>query len=290
VIFFKKSPPMQERIRELEQSAALRKREEDSLRFSLQQLRLLIDTAQDLFFLKDLQVPLPSLSIPPMPDSSAAGGGDPGRTDFELMPVRRPALPESDQRAVRSRALVVNVEPVGERFYENHKFPLIVAGNVVGVAGSVRDITDHTRAEEALQNSEELRNTILSNVGAYIFLKDRGYRYTYVNSMVGRLFGSNEQEIIGKDDTSFFSAASVEEIRRSDRRVIEHGETVTREEVDLASVDQAPRTYWTVKIPLRDGSGSIYGLCGISTDITALKRADEAMKLNAVNERRRCCS
>jgi len=273
---------LQERIRELEQSAALRKREEDSLRFSLQQLRLLIDTAPDLFFLKDLQYRYLLVNAA---NARFFGRGEEeilGRTDFELMPgeVAR-ACRESDQRAVRSRALVVNVEPVGERFYETHKFPLFVAGEVVGVAGIVRDTTDHKRTEEALQNSEELRNTILNNVGAYIFLKDRGSRYTYVNSMVGRLFGSSEQEIIGKDDTSFFSAASVEEIRRSDRRVIEHGETVTREEVDLASADQAPRTYWTVKIPLRDGSGSIYGLCGISTDITALKRADEAMKLNA---------
>jgi PAS domain-containing protein len=83
------------------------------------------------------------------------------------------------------------------------------------------------------RRAEELRRTILSNVGAYIYLKDTDYRYTSVNNKVCSLFGLREDEIIGKDDTSFFSSPSVEEITRSDRRVIEHGETVMREEPDL---------------------------------------------------------
>jgi len=273
---------LQERIRELEQSADLQKGGTDPLKFSLQQLRLLIDTAPDLFFLKDLQYRYLLVNAANARFFGRREKEILGSTDFDLMPEEAARFcRESDQRAVRSRALVVTVEPVGDRFYETHKFPLIVGGDMVGVAGIVRDITDHKRAEEELQNSEELRNTILNNIGAYIYLKDMQYRYTYVNSKVCRLFGRNEQEIIGNDDASFFSASSVEEIKRSDRLVIEHGETVTGEEIAVASSDEVPRTYWAVKIPLRDGDGSIYGLCGISTDITDRKRAEVEMKLNA---------
>ena len=83
----------------------------------------------------------------------------------------------------------------------------------------------------------------------------------------------------------FFSVESVEEIMRSDRPVIEQGETVSREETELTSSDKVPRTYWTVKLPLRDRTGKVTGLCGISTDITGLKRAEEAKGrlLNAVS-------
>ncbi|HLZ18963.1 MAG TPA: PAS domain S-box protein, partial [Smithellaceae bacterium] len=101
---------------------------------------------------------------------------------------------------------------------------------------------------------------------------------TYVNEKVCRLFGRGRDEIVGKDDSCFFSVNSLEEIKRSDCRVIEHGETVTREETDLTSSDKVPRTYWVVKLPLKDGQGNIYGLCGISTDITDLKRTEEALK------------
>jgi PAS domain S-box-containing protein len=121
---------------------------------------------------------------------------------------------------------------------------------------------------EALRDSEIRLNTILSNVGAYIYIKDTNYRYTYANSKACELLGRDLSAILGADDSTFFSPDSVEEILRSDRRVIENGEAVSREEADVSGPDGHPRTYWAVKLPLRDSKGEIYGLCGISTDIT----------------------
>jgi two-component system cell cycle sensor histidine kinase/response regulator CckA len=152
------------------------------------------------------------------------------------------------------------------------------SGEPLAMLSTFVDITEHKRAEEALRESEERQNTILSNVGAYIFLKDTQYRYTYANSKVCDLFGFKVDEIVGKGDASFFSLASVEEIMKSDRRVIEQGETVIREETDLTSSDKVPRSYWVVKLPLKDSSGKIYGLCGISTDITERKEAEKKLK------------
>ncbi|MFZ2198423.1 MAG: PAS domain S-box protein, partial [Thermodesulfovibrionales bacterium] len=137
------------------------------------------------------------------------------------------------------------------------------------------DITKRKRAEEALRTSEERLNTILDNVGAAIFIKDTNYRYTYVNRKVCEVFGRSAEEILGKSDKEFFSPGSVEEIMRSDRPVIERGETITREETEIMASDKMPHTYWTVKLPLRDSMGTVTGLCGISTDITERKQAEE---------------
>jgi PAS domain S-box-containing protein len=159
----------------------------------------------------------------------------------------------------------------GRRFHDVH-------GNEVGLIGVIADISVRKQAEEALRNNEGRLNTILDNVGAHIFIKDTRYRYTYVNRKTCELFGKGAQEITGKSDKEFFSAESVEEIMRSDRPVIEHGETVTREEAVLTSSDKVPRTYWTVKLPLRDSKGTVTGLYGISTDITLLKQAEEQVR------------
>jgi len=147
------------------------------------------------------------------------------------------------------------------------------------MAAAFTDITDRKKTEKALLDNQRLLNTVYDNVGAYIFMKDTAYRYTFANKKCCDLFGKDLPDIIGKTDVEFFSADSIPEIMKSDRRVIEQGETVTREETNLASPDgTGRRTYWTVKLPLRDSEGAIYALCGISTDITKLKQAEEALR------------
>lgn len=157
-------------------------------------------------------------------------------------------------------------------------FVLVLLFLVVWGRRLLREIRDRKRAEAALMESEKRYKEVLNNVGAYVFMKDMQYRYTFVNSKVCDLFGHKEEDILGKGDEAFFSISSVEEIMRSDRPVIERGETVEREEKDLSSADKRPRTYWTVKIPLRDSGGKIHGLCGISTDMSARRDMEEALR------------
>jgi len=143
--------------------------------------------------------------------------------------------------------------------------------------GFASDITERKLAEEALRESEKRLNDILNTIDAYIFIKDRNYRYTYANRKVCELFGQELDAIIGKEDGSFFGPESLAELRMSDRPVLEQGEPIAREEVLTSAVDGKVRTFWAVKIPLRDENGEIYGLCGNSTDITERKAAQEAV-------------
>ena len=54
------------------------------------------------------------------------------------------------------------------------------------------------------------------------------------------------------------------------------GETIRREEVDTTT--GKTRFYQTTKLPLRREDGTIYALCGISTDISELKAHEEQLK------------
>jgi two-component system, cell cycle sensor histidine kinase and response regulator CckA len=164
-------------------------------------------------------------------------------------------------------------------------FTMIVLSLIVWNQRLSREIRHRKKAEAALRESEMRTRDILDNVGAHIFIKDTQYRYTYVNNKVCDLFGLREQNILGKGDDAFFSAASVEEIMLSDRPVIEEGKTADREEKNLTSSDTPPRTYWTVKIPLRNDNGEICGLCGISTDITEHRQAELALEEEVVRRR-----
>ena len=125
--------------------------------------------------------------------------------------------------------------------------------------------------------SEDRLNTILNSVDAYIYIKDTHLRYQYANSRVCDLFGATAEQVAGQTDEAFFDKDTTTKLRVNDLRVIEHGERVAEEEVNRDQKGLVERSYLSVKLPLRRPDGSIYALCGISTDITQRKQAEEAM-------------
>lgn len=79
-----------------------------------------------------------------------------GATDFTLMPSETASnWRRTDYEALEAVRVVVSKEATGDKTYETLKFPVEIARGKVGVGGFIRDITERTRAEEALRKSEE---------------------------------------------------------------------------------------------------------------------------------------
>ena len=129
-----------------------------------------------------------------------------------------------------------------------------------------------------LAASERKLFSILEGVDAYIYLKDTQGRYLFANRPVRELFGAAMEHIVGKADEDFIDARTAAEIRDNDRAVLVEGKTVRTEETRADPNDGHASVYLSVKLPLRDETGEIYALCGISTDITERKRAEDAIK------------
>ncbi|MGI9196978.1 MAG: PAS domain-containing protein [Candidatus Nanopelagicales bacterium] len=110
--------------------------------------------------------------------------------------------------------------------------------------------------------------TILDTLEIAVYSKDLEGRYTYANQMVCDLFGASLEEIVGQDDSAFFDLEEADDLKANDREVLASGQTVAREERDVVKETGEERLYWTIKSPLRDASGAIVGLCGVSLDIT----------------------
>jgi diguanylate cyclase (GGDEF)-like protein/PAS domain S-box-containing protein len=132
-----------------------------------------------------------------------------------------------------------------------------------------------------LRESENKLGVILDSVEAFIYIKGTDYRYQYANRHVCDLFACDQKGVVGKDDTALFDEDTALRLRENDVRVIERGERVATEEVNTPRGDASSRTFMSVKIPLRREDGSIYALCGISTDITQRKAMEDEIRLLA---------
>jgi PAS domain S-box-containing protein len=135
---------------------------------------------------------------------------------------------------------------------------------------------ERRRAEEALQANEARLQSILDNASAVIYLKDLEGRYLLINRQFEHLFHVTREEVAGKTDYDYFPREMADAFRANDRRVLEAGAPESLEEV--APQDDGVHTYISTKFPLRDPSGAIHGVCGISTDITERKRAENEVR------------
>jgi PAS domain S-box-containing protein len=142
--------------------------------------------------------------------------------------------------------------------------------------GIVRDATDRKRAEEALRESEQRLLAIVDNTTAVIFIKDLELRYLLVNREYERLFDVRRDQIRGKTDFDIHPHDVAETLRANDRKVIEGGGPTQFEEV--VPSEGGAHHYVAVKFLLRDQVNEPYAVCGIATDITALKQAQEALR------------
>jgi PAS domain S-box-containing protein len=148
--------------------------------------------------------------------------------------------------------------------------------------GVATDVTSLKQVELDLQNalvSSERFREALDHVNAFVYMKDRESRYFYANRRTLELFGCTAQELIGAADDRFFPPDTVKHLREIDLRVLA-GEN-TAEEVEAVMSDGMRHVYWEVKSPIyttnAGGDREIWGISGISTDITTHKNLEESL-------------
>lgn len=136
------------------------------------------------------------------------------------------------------------------------------------------------RAEQELLHNRELLLSILDNAEAAIYAKDAQGRFLLSNRHHATLLGRSAQDVIGKTDADFVSDSALLALYRAqDQAVLAHARAMEFE--DTVQGPGGPRAYASIKFPLRDGGGRIYGVCALSTDVTERRRTAEAYRQKA---------
>jgi len=145
------------------------------------------------------------------------------------------------------------------------------SGKLRGFSKVTRDITERKKVDEQLRESETRLKAIMDNSPAMIFVKDRQGRYLYANPVFNNLSRAAGTQVLGKTDFDLFPREQAAAFRTNDLKVFEAGVPVEFEETALQA--DGLHTSVVCKFPLFDTAGHVYGVCGIVTDVTELKRA-----------------
>jgi PAS domain S-box-containing protein len=166
-----------------------------------------------------------------------------------------------------------------ERFaeLENRLDALEAEGATTEIAKHVNDIKRQIKAlYETMRENNLLLETVLENSAASIYAKRKDGRYTYLNHEMEVLCNVTREQVLGKTDFEVFPREIAQQWRTNDLRSMATGElTVAEETIDSP---RGERLVLSRKVPLISSSGEVEGICGISADITDLRRTELALR------------
>jgi len=115
-------------------------------------------------------------------------------------------------------------------------------------------------------------------------VKDIEGRYLLTNAAAARFTGKRAADVLGKDDRLMFPPEEATRVMDRDSKVMEATAPVSYEET-VSAVAGRLFTFLSTTGPIYD-DGMLLGLCGISHDITARKRAENEIRRQAEQLRR----
>ncbi|HJV87657.1 MAG TPA: PAS domain S-box protein [Noviherbaspirillum sp.] len=184
----------------------------------------------------------------------------------------------------KTRIIGLDREVTGRR-KDGSLFPMELTVNEMwlhgrrGFAGIIRDVTVRRENERKLRESSALLQAVMGSTSSFVYVRDMHGRFLFANKEYKKVFGFQPGHLIGKTLEEAYPPEWARYNRERDQAVLQGG-AGTRHEDEVRS-DNNGRIYVVVRSPLINERGAVYGVCGVGTDITQRKTAEEAM--NALN-------
>ncbi len=147
---------------------------------------------------------------------------------------------------------------------------------ILGMVLVFNNVTEQYQLRQAASKNKRDMQAVMDNSPAVIYVKDIRGRYTFVNRCFEDLFNLKRSDITGKTDHDIFPEDIADASRQNDLAALSAGKALESEE--LAPQEDGLHNYVSMKFPLFDDRGNAYAVCGISTDITDLRKKEEQLR------------
>ncbi|MBN2702604.1 MAG: PAS domain-containing protein [Pontiellaceae bacterium] len=245
-------------------------------------LRNIFENLPDLIYYKDAEGRLVDANAICCRHHNAALESIQGKTDRDLYPGVRGENAWQREQELMADGTVLRQSECFEKedgtvlHLDTVKIPLFSkSGRLLGLAGISRDVTTHILGEQELvrakRESEQYAafiQTIFDNLDDQFYYKDAQSRVLGGNKAWVKHCGAESlDELIGKTDLELYPGDLGRELFAGEQALLAAGENVRRRERHELE-DRSVQYFESIKCPMRNETGEVVGLAGISRDIT----------------------
>ncbi len=261
-------------------------------------LRTVIDNLPDAIYAKDLEG---RKTLGNRADLENIGSKDEasvlGKTDFEIYTVEMAEVYRNeDLSIIESGQPIINqerqvIDALGRmHWFLNSKLPLRnKEGQVIGIVGIGRDITERKEMLQTISEREELLRTLIDSLPDIVCFKNGDGCWLEANDFYLHLLEIENVPYYGKTDSelagysafyrdAFIASEETDEQAWRTRSHLRYEETISKSDGSAIILD-------VIKVPLYYGDGLRKGLVTIGRDITERKKSDSALRESEARNR-----
>lgn len=151
--------------------------------------------------------------------------------------------------------------------------------NILGVFGVFVDITESKSKQKELENQKNILRTIIDTLPDFIFFKDRDSKYVgynkkwddyYKNKGFNNMIGKTDLEIGLPKELALSFIKKDKEIMKTKRS--QFIETIITTEMG------EKRTEESIKVPVINEDGDVWGIVGVARDVTERKKIEDKLR------------
>ena len=135
---------------------------------------------------------------------------------------------------------------------------------------------DLRRSHEELLELSTFLESAVENIAEPLWIKDRDYRFVFVNRAFCELSGYTKEEILGKTGYDLSGKEQADAFREKDGEAFTTGKLVKVDDMSVNDRKGNTHVVRAVRAPLKDESGKVEYLVGIFNDITEQIKLEKA--------------